>query len=117
VDNVFKTPQRMEWPTVLLVALDRDLALTITESLGEQGFTVIFSGSAAAARERIPQIMPHAIIVRDSLAESDRLSLVDVADAVGAELIAVPPNAHPAILRERVMEATDRTSEMRLKVT
>jgi hypothetical protein len=117
VSNLFKTPQRMEWPTVLLVALDRDLALRITESLGEQGFTVIFSGSPGAARERIPQIMPHAIVVRDTLSEDERSSLEDVARGVGAELIAVPPDAHPAILRERVVEATDRTSEMRLKVT
>lgn len=116
MSNHFKTPQRMEWPTVLLVALDRELALKVTESLGDQGFTVIFSGSASAARDRIPQVMPHAIVVRDSLASAERGDLEDVARAVGAEVIAVPPDAHPAILRERVVEATDRSSEMRLKL-
>lgn len=115
-NDVFKTPQRMEWPTVLLVALDRDLALKVTEGLGADGFTVVFASTMEAGRARVSVVMPHAIVVRAPIAEQDRSSLEDVAAAVGAEVIAIPADAHPALVRGVVVEATDRTSQRRLKV-
>jgi hypothetical protein len=112
----FKTPHRMEWPTVLLVALDRDLALKVTEGLGDDGFTVVFAPHVKAGRERVPVVMPHAIVVQEGLDPTELGHLEEVARAVGAEVITVPANAHPAIVREVIVEATDRTSERRLKI-
>jgi hypothetical protein len=87
------TTQRVVAPTALLVALGEHVAAHCTAVLGGLGLRVLRVSHAAAARERIPVVMPQLVVVSHDLAAEEIDALTDGFVAVGAELLRLDPAA------------------------
>lgn len=87
------TVPRVAAPTALLVGLREEVAARCTVVLGGLGLRVLRVSHAAAARERIPVVMPQLVVISHDMPAEEIDSLTDGFIAVGAELLHLDPKA------------------------
>lgn len=100
--------------TAMLVALDEAVVGVCVSLLDDAGFRVIRVRHVPAACERLPVAMPQLVVAPSTLPSAEAEMLKDRCVAVGAELLAIPPDiearalmpllahaAHTALERQR----------------
>lgn len=104
-----ETIQRVATPTAILVGVAEPMATVCTDALADGGLRVLRVGHVAAAAERIPVVMPQLVVVSTTLRPDETDTLTDRCVAVGAEVIAVPPEQEGdgVALRKRLKDAAN----------
>jgi hypothetical protein len=96
----------------LVIGPEGDLAAHCRASLEQVMIRVVRVGHVAAAAERLPIVMPQAVLVLVPLAKEERNNLVDRAAAVGALIFdidgALPQAELNAALDRAALEAVER---------
>jgi PleD family two-component response regulator len=98
------TMQRLDAPTIMLVALDPRLEALCVATLLDSGIRILKSRHASAACERMPVTMPKIIVAPLTLPDAQATPLMDQMIAVGAKAIWVEPGIDPEVLRERLVK-------------
>ena len=107
------TEARIDWPTVMVVGAKADAAYVAM--LETEAYTLARVSTAADAGTKMPGVMPHVVILSPTVPLPDHRIVHETAIAVGAIVLFIPDDAHPALVRGEVEEAMTRASKRRWK--
>lgn len=110
-----KTHARIDWPTVMLIGTKAFAPPAYTDALNMDGYIVVPVKDAQAAREMMAKAMPHVVIMSRAVPMPDHRIVHETASAVGAEVLVVPDDSHPELVRLEVEIATNRVLKRRQK--
>lgn len=99
------TLERLDAPSILLIALDPPLETLCLSTLLDSGLRILRAREVAPACERIAVTMPKLVVAASTLGERDRETLTDRCVAVGAQLLWLDPAEEPEISKQRVAVA------------
>jgi hypothetical protein len=101
--RVFETTEFAPLPSVMLLAVDPDVATSIGDLL--KGLQILRVVHPQAALARVSVTQPVAIVVGTRPVSSELEPLLDIAAGVGAEVVLVDPQEDRGTLRVRVAAA------------
>jgi hypothetical protein len=108
------TLPRMRQSTAMLIGIEAELIMPLTQTLSVLGYRVLTVAHVAAASERIPVVMPLLVIASSSVLDNEQKDLEDRVVAVGAELVWMPPGSDEdranALVRDAAAVALERRS-------
>src|SRR5688572_23648671 len=103
------TRLRIDWPTMMIVALDDRSAAGLSRVLDAAMFKVVREVSLAHATENMMQSMPHVIVIGETSAQSaEHGAFSERAAAIGAEIVVLTSAAAPEDVRLHLCKAADR---------
>jgi hypothetical protein len=110
-----KTDVRIDWPTVMLIGTDTATPPSYVATLRLDGYVLATMPNADAARAKMAEVMPHVVIMSRAVPMPDHRIVHDTSAAVGAEVLLIPEDAHPEVVRHEVEIAVARTKKRRQK--
>jgi hypothetical protein len=99
------TYQRVEAPSIMLIALDPTVESLCLSTLLDSGLRILRVREVAPAFERIAVTMPKLVIVPSTLPPRSKEELTDRCVAVGAQLLALDASEQPDTLKKRLAVA------------
>lgn len=98
-----RTPVAEVIPTVLFVAMDKSFVESFRKDF--PAVLALNVAHAFAARERIPVTRPLVVVVASAVTQDELTDLIDVAGAVGADVLRMPGEAATPIQYFRIKKA------------
>ena len=109
------TEARIDWPTVMVVGAGSDPSPAYLTMLENEAYTLARVATATDAGLKMAGVMPHVVILSPAVPMPEHRVVHETAIAVGAIVLMIPDEAHPALVRGEVEEAMTRASKRRWK--
>src|SRR5262245_38916429 len=99
------TFQRLDAPSVMLVALDAPIEAVCTSTLLDSGLRILKVREVAPACERVAVTMPKLVIGQTNLQKQEANTLLDRCVAVGAQVLWLDPTENRERMKQRIAAA------------
>jgi hypothetical protein len=110
-----RTLRRVDGPGVMIIGKTAEAPPDWLEGLDVEAYEVSLVERALDASTEMAEVMPLVVVITPAVPMTDHRTIHDAAVAVGANVLIVPDDAHPAIVQAEVEEAMAKAAKKRAR--